>query len=131
MNRRGRHGVDPRVGATDASGRATGARWGTRCHERRRGELDLVALAARRALDEAHRGERDVDQVELLGQRFDDAPEPVVAVGEEGFAQVGADDLGPALAQVGDGRQPCDLELRVRRRLDVRGASGVRAARPG
>ena len=52
-------------------------------------------------------------------ERLDDAAEPVEAVAEERLAQVGAQDLGPSLAQVGDGRQVGDLELGVRRRLDV------------
>ena len=82
-------------------------------------ELHLVGLVATRALDQADRGQGDVDQVELVGQRLDDAPEPVVAVAEERLAQVGAEDLGPALPQVGDRRQVGDLELRVRRGLDV------------
>ena len=59
---------------------------GARCRgggpgdERRRRELDLVGLGRTRALDQADRRERDVDQVELVGQRLDDAPEAVVAV---------------------------------------------------
>ena len=87
--------------------------------QRRREQLDLVGVLRAGALDEADRGERDVDEVELVGQRLDDAAEPVVAVAQERLAQVRAEDLGPPLAQVGDGRQLGDLELRVRRRLDV------------
>ena len=49
---------------------------------------DLVALAAAGSLDQADRGQGDVDQVELVGQRLHDAAEPVVAVAEERFAQV-------------------------------------------
>ena len=77
------------------------------------------ASCAAGAFDQADRGERDVDEVEFVGQWLDDAAEPIEAVAEERLAQVGAQDLGAALAQVGDRRQMGDLELRVRRRLDV------------
>ena len=98
--------------------RADGSR-GRTGDQRRRRELDLVLLGRAGALDEADRRERDVDQVELIGEGLDHAPEPVEPVAQEGLAQVRPHDLGPALAQVGDGRDVGDLELRSRGRLDV------------
>ncbi len=75
--------------------------------------------AAAGSLDQRNRGQCDVDQVELLGQRLHDPAEPVIAVCQQGLAQVRPHDLGAALAQVGDRGQPGDLELRARGRLDV------------
>ena len=85
----------------------------------RGGQLDVVVLGGAGALDQADRRQRDVDEVELVGERLDDTAEPVEVVADQGLAQVGAQDLGPALAQVGHGRQVGDLELRVGRVLDV------------
>ena len=87
--------------------------------ERRLGELHLVLVADLGALDQADRRQRDVDDIELLGERLDDAPESIVATGLERIAQVRAHQLEPALAEVGHRREPGDLELRPRGRLDV------------
>jgi hypothetical protein len=72
--------------------------------ERRREQLDFVSVLRPRAFDQADRGERDVDQVEFVRERLHDAAEPVETVAEERLPQVGAQDLGPSLAQVGDRR---------------------------
>ena len=96
-----------------------------------RRQLDLVGvLADLGTLDEADRRERDVEDVELLGQRLDDAAEAVVAAVDERLAQVRPQELEPALAQVRDRRQARDLELRPRRLPRCCAAAGARAARP-
>ena len=87
--------------------------------EGRRRELDIVDVLPAGAFDQADGGEGDVDEVELIGQRLDDAAEAIISVAEERLAQVRPEDLRPALAQVGHGGQVGDLELHVCRRLDV------------
>ena len=71
------------------------------------------------AFDQADRRQGDVDQVEFVGERLDDPSEAIEVVADERLAQVGSQDLRAPLAQVGDGRQVGDLELRPGRVLDV------------
>ena len=87
--------------------------------ERGRGKFHVVVLGRSGALHEADRGQRDIDEVELVGERFDDTAEPIEVVADERLAQVGPQDLRPPLAQVRHRRQVGDLELRVGRVLDV------------
>ena len=85
----------------------------------RRELLLRVAVARRRLLGQADRREGDVDDVELLGERFDHDAEALDAVLEELLAQRGAEDLQPTLAEIGDRRDLGELEARPRRPLDV------------
>ena len=84
----------------------------------RRRQLLLVGLAVRR-IGEADGGERDVDQVELVGQRLHHGPITIQVVTQDRLAQGRAEHVQAPLAQAGDGRQPADLELRAHRGLDV------------
>jgi hypothetical protein len=73
----------------------------------------------------------DVDEVELPAEQFDDAAEPLEVVADEGLAGVRRSTSSLALAQVGHGRQPGDLEPGPGRRLDIPAGVGARAARRG
>jgi hypothetical protein len=43
-------------------------------------------------------GESDIDEVEFLAERFDDATEPLEVVADEGFAEVRPEDVELSLA---------------------------------
>jgi hypothetical protein len=58
---------------------------------------------------ELDRGERDLHDVELVGEGLHDAAEALEVVAEQALPQRGAGELEPAGPQVGDGGHPLDL----------------------
>ena len=99
---------------------SSGSRAGTSLLvEKRRRQLDVIGRRGGRAIDKRDCSEGDIDQIELLGQRLDHAPEPIIATSQECLAQVAASDLGATFPKIRDRRQPLDLELGPRRGLDV------------
>ena len=78
-----------------------------------------VAVPCRRLLGQADCREGDVDDVELLCERFDDDAEALDAVLEQLLAQRGAEDFQPALAEIGHGRDLGELEACPGCPLDV------------
>ena len=87
--------------------------------QRGRCELGRVLGAARLPVGEADRRERDVDDVELLGQRLDDGPVAVELVLDQRLAERVPELVQAPLADVGDRRQRDDLERGADRTLDV------------
>ncbi len=94
-------------------------------------ELHLIFLAELRSLDERDGREGDVDQVELVRQGLYHAAQPVVTALNQRLVQVGAEDLQPALAEIGHGRQPFHGQSGPGGRLDVAQESMLAGARRG
>ena len=72
----------------------------------------VVAVAGHRRVRHLHRRRRDVDDVELLRQRFDDDADVIEVAGEQLLAQRRARQIELPRAHVGDGRHRRDLDLR-------------------
>ena len=88
--------------------------------QRQRGYLGFVGrIAPVRLVGHADRGEGDVEHVELLGEGLDDRPIAIEPVLLHGLAQVGAEELEAAFAQVRRGGDLRELESDLDRPLDV------------
>ena len=82
--------------------------------------LVLVAVAARRLVGQLHRGQRDLHDVELVGERLDDDAEALQVVGCSRLScSAGPGQLQPAGAQVGDRRHLLDRDLLLGEPLDA------------
>ena len=82
---------------------------------------DLLGVVGRTAglVDQLHRGECHVDELELVGEGVHDGPEPVEVLGLEGLAHLVERELHLAGPEVGDRRDLLDLDGLLGQPLDV------------